>query len=227
MAMKRPLEQLAAITTMKQAQNLYRRLGKHLSGATPVGGRAARAAQERGWREEAKEARRLLEDRFGGTVRLTSESTRRVQKGGAERREPRLSLPTWSMRSHFTVTKPKRGQIAAPFILHIPLDDLTYEPLGVYYSKPGEDGDGLGEALASVFSLRQYRQIIKPNVHYADAEVALLRGRLDTMKKLQAALTQQAGALALEVTRLNRTIERRAGQRGKAGGSRGSGADKN
>jgi hypothetical protein len=223
MAMKRPLDQLADITTMKQAQNLYRRLGKYLSGVAPAGSSVARVAQEKGWREEAKEARRLLENSFGGTVRLTSASMTRVQKGGAERREPRLSLPTWSMRSHFTVAKPKRGQIAAPPILHIPLDDLTYEPLGVYYSKPGMPGDGLGEALAAVFSVRQSRQVIAPSVTYADAEVALLRERLRKIKAVAAALKEKEEHLNRQARRLERDIERRVGQRRKAGGSRGAG----
>jgi len=152
MALRRPLQELEGISTLREAQNFYRRMGQYLSGTAPKGGPTSHAYMDKGWRDEAKEARRLLEARFGDTVRLTSSVARAPEEVGGPR-----SMPTWSMRAYFTVTKPEKSKISAPYLLYVPLDPETLEPLGVFYNTPAHP-TGLVDALRVAATRRATRR---------------------------------------------------------------------
>lgn len=87
----------------------------------------------RSQREDVKEARRILEGRFGDAVRLTSATETRLpvaMKGAASRvpgAESSVRMPTWSMRPFITIPKPKR--VGFPFVFFTVLDPVTREPV--------------------------------------------------------------------------------------------------
>jgi hypothetical protein len=138
------IEEANEVTSLVKAQSLYRRLGMLLSGrksdTTPI-------TPTRSVRRAAVYARRILEDRFGESVRLTSltETAVATKVSGKKSAETGavsgIRRPTWSMRPFYTVKKPKKTYLfGQPTIHYVVLDPVTKEPVGSF--------DRLEDALA-------------------------------------------------------------------------------
>jgi len=201
MAVKSPYDDLRAAQTLAQGQRLYKKLGRYLSGDTKGVRTAAtrRAIATRRWRDEAKEVRRQLEQRFGDTVRLTSATIYATAASGKEGGRARRVEPTWSRRRHFTAPKPDREALHEPYILHVPVDDVTYEPLGVY--------PNLTDALQVAANLRRVRKGITPGVTYKASELVLLQEELRAVDSTLGSLTVHLKRLMERKRRLERDIE--------------------
>ena len=100
--------------TLQAAQAQYRKLGEQLSsGSLDSSGRARVKAQ-----------RRQLEVLHGPLVRLTSATPYRSRPG------EKFKQPTWSMRQHITVPKP-RLNADLPFLV-VQYDPQTGEPVQTF-----------------------------------------------------------------------------------------------
>jgi hypothetical protein len=221
--MKSPLEELEEITSQREAQNLYTRLGRYLSGDIPDAsfvegegeaqqarrervakqwGSTQQVARQKGWRAEAREVRRQLEQQYGGAVRSTSDTAYASSAGGTGLKEAKgsqqVTLPTWSKRKHFTLKKPKPGELSAPFVLYVTLDPRTLEPVGQFST--------LLAAYQKAARVRRAQQVIARGISYEVAATALLREQLDHVEKLLALLKSEQTALVEQ-------LEARTGQR--------------
>lgn len=221
MAVKWPSEALGEVKNLRSAQSLYSRLGRYLSGRYQKGGPLERAVTRKEWRREAREVRRQLEEQWGNAVRLTSTSRYATGVGGTGagggRKKASVTMPTWSMRGHFTVQKPPPKQLASP-MLYIPLDGLTSEPIGVFYDTLEPPRMGLTDALAALQSAEERARRILPSVSLSSARAAALDVQVAQLDKLIKQLEARR-------RRLKREVDAMREQNRTAGGPMGAGAD--
>jgi hypothetical protein len=224
MAVKWPSESLSDVGNLRSAQNLYAKLGRYLSGAYPKGGPTERMVDQKGWRREARDVRRRLEEEWGSAVRLTSASRYATGVGGTGvgggRKKAGTTLPTWSMRSHFTVEKPAPVEIGMR-MLYIPLDGVTYEPLGVFFDSLDGTRKGLSDALAALQSSAEAGRSVPRRVSLDAARAAALDGQIAQLDKIIGSLKE----LERRRDRLQRELDTYRQQARTAGGPMGAGAD--
>lgn len=174
-----PSEQLEEVKTLRDAQLLYAKLGRYLSGEHRSG-RTRAVYQQQGWRTQAKAARRKLEQFFGDAVRLTSASRTYSTVGAAG--GPMAIMPTWSKRRHFTIAKPKL--MSPPYLMYVLLNTDTREPRGVFYNHadalraymrmPAKHGRGISQEVSERVQLQEQLSVVEKELQ----QLEVLRSRL-------------------------------------------------
>jgi hypothetical protein len=124
------------------------------------------------------------------------------------------------MRSHFTVEKPAPVEIGMR-MLYIPLDGVTYEPLGVFFDSLDGTRKGLSDALAALQSSAEAGRSVPRRVSLDAARAAALDGQIAQLDKIIGSLKE----LERRRDRLQRELDTYRQQARTAGGPMGAGAD--